>query len=258
MRLVESEDDIAKLASLQQTLATLMTRWADIKAAQPPDIDTGKGYKVSSPDLNAWMFDPERGLFWNQQIYPLNQQIEQLQNKIKSEKRVGLLRAKAGSDNGFDTSETLYHGTSAQFDTFDMTKNRTAAHIYTSPDIETARSYGNNVYALYGRQQPQADLSIESENYALVKKVYRRGGFKRYYQLSAEEFSELVFEGELYQHHGNSRLQDEVVSTCLSMRFRSVRITDRTPGGARNAFSDSVIFGNPTDLQIIEQVDDGN
>lgn len=243
----ESDSDAAELASLYKQRDALLIRWKAIKQTEPKNI--------LGQSSSQWWGDPERGALWPTVIYPLNQKIEQLEAKIKKQKRVALLHTKRGSDTGFDTSEVLYHGTDAAFDTFDRSKVRTAAHLYTSPDIETAESYGKNVYAVYGRQQPQADLSIENEDYKLMRKVYLRGGFKRGWNLSFQEFTDLVTNGELYSYASHSGLQDDVVSTCLdTLKYKSVRITDGKPGG--RGFSDSVIFGNADDLQIIERIKD--
>jgi hypothetical protein len=253
IRLVEN-DDATELVDLQKRLIGMMAQWAAIKKTEPKPIDTGKGYSIHAPGGEEWHRDPERGRFWELKIYPLNQQIEQLETKIKQQRRVGLLHSKVGGDAGFDTSEILYHGTNTEFDVFDRSKTRTAAHLYTSPDIDTARDYGHIVYAVYGRQQPQADLSVESEDYALMRKVHRRGLFKRNWNLSLQDFSDLVTNGELYSYNSNSSLQDDVISTCLdTLKYNSVRITDQKSGGS---YSDSVIFGNANDLQIIERVED--
>lgn len=250
LELVEStsDDDLAELAQLHQQLAVLMTRWEENKKIKPQANDTGQGYSTHTADSLAWYNDPQLGRLWELSIYPLNQRIEQIEAKIKKQKRIAILHTKAGSDAGFDTSEVLYHGTNVEFDTFDRSKTRTAAHLYTSPDIATARGYGDIIYAVYGRQQPQADLTIESDDYPLMRTVYRRGLFKKNWNLSLADFTELVHEAQLYKT--NSSMQDDVVSTCLALKYKSVRITDGVPGGS---FSDSVIFGEASDLQIIER-----
>jgi hypothetical protein len=228
-----------ELHGIEQQLKPLMARWQKIVAE--PSKDSG------------WQTDPARGGLWPQTIYPLNQRKRELEKLIAQERRTAKLQALRDS-NGFDTNEILYHGTNHEFTEFDRQKARTAAHIYTSPDLETARAYGDIVYAVYGRQEPQADLSIEnSENpefYSLCRRIHRRGGFKSSYDLSLDEFIETLTSGDLYGTNG--RLQDDIVDVCLDMKFKSVRITDAKPGGG---YSDSVIFGNPADLQIIEEIE---
>ena len=66
--------------------------------------------------------------------------------------------------------EPLYHGTEAEFDAFDLAKNRTAKHIYTSPDLVTASTYGPIVYECRA-MGPQADISIETADYRLLSKL---------------------------------------------------------------------------------------
>jgi hypothetical protein len=61
-------------------------------------------------------------------------------------------------NSGFNTDVVLYHGSSAIFTSFDKRKARTAEHIYTSPDYETAGAYGKHLYACVGRTRPLADL----------------------------------------------------------------------------------------------------
>jgi hypothetical protein len=192
--------------------------------------------------------DPEKGGLWHHRIYPLNQKIEGIEAEIKKQARVKTLQGKRG-DAGFDTSETLYHGTNAEFDVFDRKKAHTALHIYTSPDLETAEKYGKHVYAVYGRQDPQAVLTAEDADYKVLRRVYRDGRFKRNWDPSYEDFVERVVSGELYG--ANGRLQDDVIGTCFGLKFRSVRISDGRPGGG---YSDSVIFDDPADLQIVEKL----
>jgi hypothetical protein len=249
MRLSEllTEDTSDDLVALKQQRDALLRQWDQIKLTEPKGTDTGKGYSIARPDESAWWSDPERGGFWPQRIYPVNQEIERLETLIKKQHRVAILKTK-GSDDGFDTSEILYHGTDADFETFDRTKARTAAHIYTSPDLETSEGYGDHVYAVYGRQQPQAVLTAEDCDYTLLRRIHRRG-FKKAHGLSYKEFVDLVTDAGLYGSNGS--LQDDVASTCFDMGYRSVRITDGKPGGG---YSDSVIFNDPTNLQIVEQV----
>lgn len=249
----DADGDVVKLRQLQAKLADMMAQHAENEKIKPEPFDTGKGYSIQTPELAAWYSDPTLGGFWEQNIYPLNTEIENLEAKIKKQRRVGLLQAKAGTIADYDLNEVLYHGTNVDFEKFDRSKVRTASHLYTSPDLETSQAYGDIVYAVYGRQQPQADLTIEDADPALMKKVYQRGQIKKGWDISFRDFYDLVTNGELYSYASHSGLQDDVVSTCLdTLKFRSVRITDAKPGGG---FSDSVIFGNVDDLQIIERVE---
>lgn len=253
LRLVEQDNGTAELNDLYQQRDALLKQWQSIKATEPPTRDTGQGYSVHTPDSHAWSVDPERGLFWNQRIYPINQKIEQVEAAITKQRRQDALKAKRGSDEGFDTSEILYHGTDTEFENFDRSKVRTAAHIYTSPEIETARHYGHIIYAVYGRQEPQAVLTAEDMDYDLARRLHRRGAFRKHWGLSLVDLTELISNGELYSYNSNSRLQDDVIDTCLSMKYKSVRISDPVPGGG---YSDSVIFSDINDLQIVERVDE--
>lgn len=65
--------------------------------------------------------------------------------------------------------EVLYHGTQVEFDAFDASKARTARHLYTSPDINTALYYGPIVYECRVRG-PQADIT-ENGDHDLIQKI---------------------------------------------------------------------------------------
>jgi|LakMenEpi03Aug12_release.lakeMendotaPanAssembly.Ray.scaffolds.fasta_scaffold462871_2 hypothetical protein len=69
---------------------------------------------------------------------------------------------------GFNTDVVLYHGSPEVFTRFDKRKARTAEHIYTSPDYETAGAYGQHLYACVGRTRPLADLI---DNWDVIGKV---------------------------------------------------------------------------------------
>lgn len=76
------------------------------------------------------------------------------------------------ASEGFDVKEVLYHGTNQKFAEFDRSYLRTAAHFYTTPDPRTAAYYGENVYACFGKQDPQADLlGDDPESAALLREV---------------------------------------------------------------------------------------
>ena len=76
------------------------------------------------------------------------------------------------STAGYDTDEVLYHGTRYEFDEFDRKELRTANHFYTAPDPRTAAYYGDTIYACFGKQDPQADLTDDSrEAHKLLKQI---------------------------------------------------------------------------------------
>ena len=73
---------------------------------------------------------------------------------------------------GYATDEVLYHGTRYEFDEFDRKELRTANHFYTAPDPRTAAYYGDTIYACFGKQDPQADLTDDSrEAHKLLKQI---------------------------------------------------------------------------------------
>lgn len=71
-------------------------------------------------------------------------------------------------DSGFNTSVILFHGSNEVFTKFNKKFSRTAEHIYTSPDYETAGAYGEHLYACVGRTNPLADLV---DDYNTINKV---------------------------------------------------------------------------------------
>lgn len=240
-----------RLADLIKRRDELVHHWNTvIKPTQPPEVHEYDPEAWAAS--NRWWADPEKGRVWPEQIYPLNQEIEKLEAEVKRQKRTAKLQTKRDDTNGFDTSEVLYHGTDAEFEAFDRKMARTASHIYTSPDLSTSEKYGAHVYAVYGRQEPQAVLTAEDCDYKVLRKVYRKGNYKRNHGLSLNDFAELVTNAELYNYDYKGNFQDEVVDDCLALGYRSVRITDGKPGGG---YSDSVIFGDPANLEIIEKVE---
>ena len=70
--------------------------------------------------------------------------------------------------SGYDVDDLLYHGTNAEFDKFDRSFSRTASHIYTTPDPNTASNYGKNVYKVAPRIKKMADLI---EDYELLNRL---------------------------------------------------------------------------------------
>lgn len=70
---------------------------------------------------------------------------------------IDIIRESTEEPRKFD-DEILYHGSHEVFERFERGKGRTAKHIYTSPDILTARQYGPHIYMCVGVQEPTADL----------------------------------------------------------------------------------------------------
>lgn len=58
--------------------------------------------------------------------------------------------------------QILYHGSRELFDEFDVGKNRTARHFYTSPDLRTASFYGPIVYRCEVKG-PQANITHDGD-----------------------------------------------------------------------------------------------
>lgn len=71
--------------------------------------------------------------------------------------------------------ETLYHGTDAEFEKYDKRFLKTADHIYTTPDPNTASNYGKNVYVVRADLGRVADLI---DDYAVIGKVAKEVAYK--------------------------------------------------------------------------------
>ena len=201
---------------------------------------------------------------------------------------------------GYDTSEVLYHGTRYEFDEFDRKELRTANHFYTAPDPRTAGYYGDTIYACFGKQDPQADLTDDSrEAHQLLKKIAMElaSDYEGHVEDSDEDLQTLVramVERLLDEHEDeddedydqwdaendakqteeyrlalrktatnylieimtsagselyglNGSLQNNIMSECFGMGYKSVRIYDTNSEGDPI----SVIFQHATDIAII-------
>jgi hypothetical protein len=136
-------------------------------------------------------------------------------------------------------SEILYHGSNIKFDRFDVSKRKTAFHIYTTPSLKTAQTYGKFIAKVQGNQQPQADLSAENFDYTAAKRIWQQTGITD----TLDEFVEIL-EGDLYG--GSGSLQNEIVDGAFSLGYKSVRFDDVS--------SQSVVFDDPEDVKIIEWI----
>lgn len=59
---------------------------------------------------------------------------------------------------GYNLDLILYHGSNNKFTQFERRHRKTAEHLYSSPDSDTAGSYGKYLYACVGKTEPCADL----------------------------------------------------------------------------------------------------
>lgn len=189
-------------------------------------------------------------------------------------------------EQGFNVDEALYHGTNENFVAFDRSRARTANDIYTTPDPDTARAYGDNVYVCYGRQEPQADWihddaltvklaetfaedhygDIESDEdlQALKDQIFQEllatdpDAFEydaeddpRYkelqHQIAVRYVHDKIISGDTYGI--SSRFQDGLMQECWALGFRSVRFADPSPHGGGESVA--VVFQNGEDVLIV-------
>ena len=166
---------------------------------------------------------------------------------------------------GFNTRQPLYHGTDAEFTTFDRGFLRSSDHFYTTPDPETARFYGKNVYLCYGRGQ-RADLI---NDHALLLKLAEKfkddfledaaialEGDDHPYEILAAKAKEICYDqitsGHLYEADPVGRIQDEIMETVFSWGYQSVRLSDYSNTGA----SISIVFEHTEDVQIVRKLEE--
>ena len=146
--------------------------------------------------------------------------------------------------------EILYHGSKVDnLDRFDMSKAKTAKHIYTSPDRETAQGYGKFLYRVYGSTQPQFRLDPEYtvEEAKVYQTLFDQVGYDFDFGLDFDEFVHIITGGQMYQVGGNQHFQNAILDELFSMGYRSVRMTDMGFGGGMSV---SVVFNNPDGLRF--------
>lgn len=172
---------------------------------------------------------------------------EEIAGILKNSGQIKILESSESSieiPSGFD-KEILYHGTNVMFDEFDSTKRRTARHIYTTPDLNTAKGYGRYVLRLYAKQAPQANLEGEAFDYDAARKIWQNLGLEDDYTF--DEFIELLGSGNIYNGHASSSLQDAILDAAFDLGYNSVRLFDTS--------STSVVFDDPKNLKIIERIE---
>lgn len=79
-------------------------------------------------------------------------------NGSRSDKKDRACPKKFTSSENVFNGEIAYHGTGEEFDEFDPSESRTSYGMFFSPDIETARFYGKNVYKVRLFAKKAADL----------------------------------------------------------------------------------------------------
>jgi hypothetical protein len=184
--------------------------------------------------------------------------------------------------------EILYHGSLAEFTEFDRSNAVTAQHIYTSPDIETAKGYGPIIYKCRVRG-PQADLTddgdyrliarlvdefadrfvdhVDSDEdlAALKAEIVSRSNDPDYAEWEAEEEPEykaallakakqyaldFFMDGKIYDYDFKGRFQDEVLGAVFDWGYSSLRFIDYSLRGAHL----SVVANLSSDIEIIGRV----
>lgn len=96
--------------------------------------------------------------------------------------------------SGFNVDLVLFHGSDTEFKEFSLSKSRSAEHIYTSPDYETAGAYGEHLYACFGKTNPLADLIDNYETISKVAKEYSYTVERDMQYIYTDEYDALIDE----------------------------------------------------------------
>lgn len=189
---------------------------------------------------------------------------------------------------GFDTRFPLYHGSDAEFAAFDRSFARTADHIYTSPDRDTAGFYGKHLYLVVGRKGKQADLTDDWQLIGRLAETFKdefydavrpdeeladlvqdlrdaiepdEDGYAdsdieddpRYVELrdrlARQYAADSITSGTMYNDVGRT-FQDNVLNECFSEGFTSVFFHDKSSTGAW----ESIVFDKASDVMIVKRL----
>lgn len=165
------------------------------------------------------------------------------------------------AQKGFHVREMLYHGSFWDFKSFSDIHKGTSKYLFTTPQKQTADTYGRYLYTCYGRQDKQVDLR---SNRKVVEKVIRANidavlERHRHQIKSTREDArreEAVRYGIKYlsengpTFNGGDDLQNDLLTECFALGYTSVRTYDCRPGV-------SVIFKNRDDVIIVRKEVDG-
>lgn len=103
--------------------------------------------------------------------------------------------------------EPLYHGSDRAFDAFDMQKMRTR-HIYTSPDYQTARFYGDHVHLCVSRAGRIADITGDGDH-KLIRRLCAEYKDEFYDAVRGDEELHRVREAILDELEAEARENDD-------------------------------------------------
>lgn len=162
-----------------------------------------------------------------------------------------------------EQEEMLYHGTDIpNLEQYDLRKVRTANHIYTTPDPEAAKGYGEHLY----RAIPKAGLryfsmspeDIGPDEYKVLQQVYAdlSDDWFDISETTFEDFIELITSSKIYDWDSKGRLQDNIMNEIHHYGYDVVIFADARVGGG---WAESFVFFEPTHLKFIpvdQQIND--
>lgn len=165
------------------------------------------------------------------------------------------------AQKGYNVREMLYHGSFWDFSSFTDVHKGTSKYLFTTPQKQTADTYGRYLYTCYARQDKQVDLRsnrkvVEKVIRANIDAVLERHRFQLKSKREDARKEEAFRYGVKYlsQHgptyNGGDDLQNDIISECFGLGFTSIRTYDCRPGV-------SVIFKNREDVIIVRKEVDG-
>lgn len=141
---------------------------------------------------------------------------------------------------------SVYHATNADpFEKFDLRKNKTAKHIYTSENPDEAMMYGKNLLSFEASPKNLLDTTSDSKDVVKNLKIAAKnaGITDKYY--SFEDFMNDFSNGDIYQKSGGQSAMNSLLDELFS-KYDAVRIPDAVVGGG---IGSSVVFRDPNILK---------
>ena len=161
-----------------------------------------------------------------------------------------------------EQEEVLYHGTNTpNLEQYDLRKVRTANHIYTTPDPEAARGYGDYLYrAIPVQGLKYFDMGPENmgpEEYKVLQQVFvDLEDWFAHSEMTFEDFIELITSSKIYDYDTKGRLQDEIMNEIHHHGYDVVIFADARVGGG---WAESFVFFEPSHLKFVpveQQIND--
>lgn len=226
----------------------IMDDWGTTRTYGAPDVAEVTWERKQIPSDFGYTQDNPGGTW-------LQRQQERAEQEIidNAEGRFG-----RGTTGSIERPDVYYHGTdAAPFDVFDPAYNRTAKHIYLTPNSQDASAYGKHVLEFEARglvadMRPGGryrDAVVEDGRNAF-QAAFEDHGLDDYFD-SLEDFIDAFDAGDMYQRFGSQRVQNDVIDALLDvLNVDALRIPDAGFGGR---MSESIVYQNPAYLRRVTE-----